>query len=66
MKRGDLVQIMNMWLKPGESDFGIFWDDSLNTGEWGHISNSDCIVIWNGKFTPFSRDENLILISEIE
>ena len=65
MKPGDLVQIVNLPLRPGEAPCGLFISDEVDIEEWGEqiAGECDCLVFWEGEITPFNK-EFLIVISE--
>lgn len=65
MKRGDLVLIRNTTFEPGESHFGIFWEDSVDWSEWGFLPEVNCTLLWENQFIPFVKGD-LELVGEYD
>jgi hypothetical protein len=60
MKRGDLVKIINVPLRPGEPSLGIYWSDGVPIDE----RDCDCLIFWNDGIVPCYKID-LVLISEV-
>jgi len=59
----DLVLIRGSILNPDEPIVGVFWDNSVDFEEWGHLPVVDCTLFWNEGFIPFSYGD-ISLLSE--
>lgn len=65
MKQGDLVLIKNVIFLPGESEYGIFWEDNVDFSTNGYVPDVNCTILWMGSFIPFCKEENVELLQEL-